>query len=62
MQDTDDLPQYTNVTMPFRAFPPDSPAADPTGVYERELVVPPPRGGRRVVRPLGAGGRRRQLA
>ena len=54
VQDTDDLPQYTNVTMPFREFPPDSPAANPTGVYERELDVPAEWAGRRVVLQVGA--------
>ncbi|MER7186933.1 glycoside hydrolase family 2 TIM barrel-domain containing protein, partial [Streptomyces hyaluromycini] len=54
VQDTDDLPQYTNVTMPFRAFPPDSPAANPTGVYERELDVPAEWAGRRIVLQVGA--------
>ncbi|MEU9278434.1 glycoside hydrolase family 2 TIM barrel-domain containing protein [Streptomyces sp. NPDC048341] len=54
VQDTDDLPQYTNVTMPFGEFPPDSPAANPTGVYERELDVPGQWAGRRVVLQVGA--------
>ncbi|WP_089103901.1 glycoside hydrolase family 2 TIM barrel-domain containing protein [Streptomyces hyaluromycini] len=54
MQDTDDLPQYTNVTMPFREFPPDSPAANPTGVHERELDVPAEWAGRRIVLQVGA--------
>ncbi|WP_181805488.1 glycoside hydrolase family 2 TIM barrel-domain containing protein [Streptomyces shenzhenensis] len=54
VQDTDDLPRYTNVTMPFGEFPPDSPAANPTGVYERELDVPAEWAGRRVVLQVGA--------
>ncbi|MEU9409644.1 glycoside hydrolase family 2 TIM barrel-domain containing protein [Streptomyces sp. NPDC048281] len=54
VQDTDDLPQYTNVTMPFREFPPQVPAANPTGVYERELDVPAEWAGRRIVLQVGA--------
>lgn len=54
VQDTDDLPQYTNVTMPFRQFPPQVPAANPTGVYERELDVPAEWAGRRIVLQVGA--------
>ncbi|MFD8720933.1 glycoside hydrolase family 2 TIM barrel-domain containing protein [Streptomyces sp. NPDC059629] len=54
VQDTDDLPQYTNVTMPFREFPPQVPAVNPTGVYERELDVPAEWAGRRVVLQVGA--------
>ncbi|MGY5052776.1 glycoside hydrolase family 2 TIM barrel-domain containing protein [Streptomyces sp. 900105755] len=54
VQDTGDLPQYTNVAMPFREFPPNSPAANPTGVYERELEVPAEWAGRRIVLQVGA--------
>lgn len=54
VQDTDDLPQYTNVRMPFPEFPPYSPAANPTGVYERELDVPAEWAGRRIVLQVGA--------
>ncbi|MFJ9352057.1 glycoside hydrolase family 2 TIM barrel-domain containing protein [Streptomyces sp. NPDC101237] len=54
MQDTDDRPQYTNVTMPFREFPPHAPAADPTGVHERDLDVPAAWAGRRIVLQVGA--------
>ncbi|MEU9449686.1 glycoside hydrolase family 2 TIM barrel-domain containing protein [Streptomyces sp. NPDC048277] len=54
VQGTDDLPQYTNVQMPFPAFPPLSPAANPTGVYERELDVPAEWAGRRIVLQVGA--------
>ncbi|MEU8930110.1 glycoside hydrolase family 2 TIM barrel-domain containing protein [Streptomyces sp. NPDC048409] len=54
MQDTDDRPQYTNVTMPFGAFPPHAPAADPTGVHERDLDVPAEWAGRRIVLQVGA--------
>ncbi|MGW2717159.1 glycoside hydrolase family 2 TIM barrel-domain containing protein [Streptomyces sp. NPDC001492] len=49
-----DLPQYTNVRMPFSEFPPGSPAANPTGVYEREVDVPADWAGRRIVLQVGA--------
>ncbi|WP_435212872.1 glycoside hydrolase family 2 TIM barrel-domain containing protein [Streptomyces sp. bgisy034] len=54
LQDTADLPQYTNVRMPFPEFPPHSPAANPTGVYEREMDVPAHWAGRRIVLQVGA--------
>ncbi|KOU78008.1 beta-galactosidase [Streptomyces sp. MMG1533] len=54
MQDTDDLPQYTNVRMPYAAFPPLSPADNPTGVYERTVDVPAQWAGRRIVLQVGA--------
>ncbi|MGW4169976.1 glycoside hydrolase family 2 TIM barrel-domain containing protein [Streptomyces chartreusis] len=54
LQGTSDLPQYTNVTMPFAEFPPYSPAANPTGVYEREVDVPADWAGRRIVLQVGA--------
>ncbi|WP_328432349.1 MULTISPECIES: glycoside hydrolase family 2 TIM barrel-domain containing protein [unclassified Streptomyces] len=54
IQGADDLPQYTNVRMPFAEFPPHSPAANPTGVYEREMDVPADWAGRRIVLQVGA--------
>ncbi|MHC3471466.1 glycoside hydrolase family 2 TIM barrel-domain containing protein [Streptomyces sp. 7R007] len=54
LQGTDDLPQYTNVRMPFPDFPPHSPAANPTGVYERAVDVPAEWAGRRIVLQVGA--------
>jgi beta-galactosidase len=54
MQDTDDLPQYTNVRMPYTEFPPLSPADNPTGVYERAVDVPAEWTGRRIVLQVGA--------
>ncbi|WP_406412730.1 glycoside hydrolase family 2 TIM barrel-domain containing protein [Streptomyces sp. NBC_01614] len=54
VQGTDDLPQYTNVRMPFAEFPPHSPAANPTGVYERDVDVPAEWAGRRIVLRVGA--------
>lgn len=53
-QGTDDLPQYTNFQMPWGEFPPTSPAANPTGVYEREVDVPAEWAGRRIVLQVGA--------
>ncbi|MFI6560537.1 glycoside hydrolase family 2 TIM barrel-domain containing protein [Streptomyces sp. NPDC050534] len=50
----DDLPQYTNVRMPFPDVPPGSPADNPTGVYERELDIPADWSGRRIVLQVGA--------
>lgn len=54
MQGTDDLPWYTNSQMPWGEFPPTSPAANPTGVYEREIDVPAEWAGRRIVLQVGA--------
>lgn len=54
MQDTDDLPQYLNIRMPYTEFPPLSPADNPTGVYEREVDVPAEWAGRRIVLQVGA--------
>ncbi|MFD8224788.1 glycoside hydrolase family 2 TIM barrel-domain containing protein [Streptomyces massasporeus] len=54
MQGTDDLPRYLNVRMPFAEFPPDVPAANPTGVYERAVDVPAEWAGRRIVLQVGA--------
>ncbi|MFI1393657.1 glycoside hydrolase family 2 TIM barrel-domain containing protein [Streptomyces sp. NPDC020681] len=54
MQDTEDLPQYTNVQMPWPEYPPLSPAANPTGVHEREFDVPAEWAGRRIVLQVGA--------
>ncbi|MGW3725904.1 glycoside hydrolase family 2 TIM barrel-domain containing protein [Streptomyces sp. NPDC000851] len=54
LQGTDDLPQYTNVRMPFEEFPPFVPSANPTGVYEREVDVPGEWAGRRIVLQVGA--------
>ena len=35
-----DRPWYTNVRMPWPQLPPHPPAANPTGVYERDVDVP----------------------
>lgn len=53
-QDTDDLPQYTNFRMPWGEYPPASPDANPTGVYEREVDIPAEWAGRRIVLQVGA--------
>src|SRR4051812_38272879 len=49
MQDTVDVPQYTNVIMPFDGRPPDVPSANPTGIYERTFDAPQDWVGRRCV-------------
>ena len=54
MQDTTDKPHYTNVQMPFSGRPPEIPAANPTGLYERTFKVPKGWAGRRVVLHVGA--------
>ncbi len=55
MQDSGDLPQYTNVQMPFVGAPPEVPANDnPTGCYRTTFDVPGDWADRRVVLHLGA--------
>jgi beta-galactosidase len=54
MADTWDKPQYTNVQMPFPGRPPELPAVNPTGVYEREFEIPAAWAGRRIVLHVGA--------
>jgi beta-galactosidase len=54
MQGFDDRPQYTNVQMPFPGLPPDVPAHNPTGLYEREFELPERWAGRRIVLHVGA--------
>ena len=54
MQGTADLPQYTNVQMPFPGEAPHVPAANPTGVYERDFDLPTDWHGQRVVLHVGA--------
>ena len=49
-----DNPHYLNVRMPFRDLPPRVPAANPTGLYEREVEVPERWAGRRIVLHVGA--------
>ncbi len=49
-----DRPQYTNVRMPWPDRPPHPPAANPTGVYERDVDVPADWAGRRVILHVGA--------
>lgn len=53
-QSGDDLPQYTNAQMPWGEFPPASPAANPTGIYERSVDIPAEWAGRRIVLQVGA--------
>ena len=54
MQDTGDLPQYTNIVMPFPDLPPAVPDANPTGLYVRTFEVPERWAGRRIVLHIGA--------
>jgi beta-galactosidase len=54
MAGTWDLPQYTNVQMPFSGRPPEIPELNPTGVYERDFELPAGWQGRRVVLQVGA--------
>jgi beta-galactosidase len=54
MQGVGDSPAYTNVVMPFDLRPPEVPAANPTGVYRREVAVPAAWKGRRTVLHVGA--------
>jgi beta-galactosidase len=54
MQDTWDRPIYTNVQMPFPNRPPEPPADNPTGVYERSFELPAAWVDRRVVLHVGA--------
>jgi beta-galactosidase len=43
-----DIPQYTNVVMPFSNPPPFVPEENPTGIYRRSFTLPRDWGGRRV--------------
>jgi beta-galactosidase len=54
MQGFGDVPQYTNVQMPFAGVPPDVPDDNPTGLYERDVDVPADWAGRRIVLHVGA--------
>jgi beta-galactosidase len=54
MQGVGDRPHYTNVQMPFAGEPPHVPADNPTGLYERDFVLPEAWLGRRVVLHVGA--------
>jgi beta-galactosidase len=54
MQGFDDVPQYTNVQMPFGGIPPEIPDDNPTGIYERTFEIPASWAGRRIVLNVGA--------
>jgi beta-galactosidase len=54
MQDTGDLPHYTNIRMPFVGLPPHVPEDNPTGLYERDFELPERWAGQRVVLHVGA--------
>ena len=53
MQGVGDLPQYTNIQMPFPGPPPHVPLVNPTGVYRRRVEVPAAWAGRRIVLHVG---------
>ena len=53
MQGVGDLPQYTNVRMPFAGPPPRLPDHNPTGVYRRAFNVPRRWDGRQIVVHIG---------
>jgi beta-galactosidase len=53
LQDTGDLPHYTNVQMPFPGQPPEIPERNPTGVYRAHFSVPRSWRGRRVILHVG---------
>ena len=54
LQDTGDLPHYTNVQMPFAGLPPEPPAKNPTGVYRTTFTVPRRWGAGQLVLQIGA--------
>jgi beta-galactosidase len=54
VQGVGDLPQYTNVQMPFDGPPPRLPDRNPTGVYRRAFDVPRRWRGRQIVLHVGA--------
>lgn len=49
MQDVGDIPQYTNIQMPFPGPPPNVPEENPTGVYRRRIDIPAGWTERRIV-------------
>ncbi len=53
LQDVGDLPQYTNVRMPFPGPPPRLPERNPTGVYRRTMTLPAGWIGRQIVIHIG---------
>lgn len=54
MQDTGDMPRYTNIRMPFEGLPPAVPEDNPTGLYERDFDLPEAWLGQRIVLHVGA--------
>ncbi|MFF3123812.1 glycoside hydrolase family 2 TIM barrel-domain containing protein [Streptomyces sp. NPDC057908] len=54
MQETGDLPHYTNVRMPFDTRPPHPPQRNPTGVHRRKFDLPEDWDGSRVILHVGA--------
>ena len=53
MQDTGDIPRYTNIVMPWPAEPPAVPDANPTGLYRRSFTLPSEWKRRRTILHLG---------
>ena len=53
LQGVGDLPQYTNVRMPFHGPPPLLPERNPTGVYRRTMTIPKRWLGRQIVLHVG---------
>ncbi|MGB0113334.1 MAG: sugar-binding domain-containing protein, partial [Ilumatobacteraceae bacterium] len=53
LQDVGDLPQYTNVRMPFHGPPPRLPEHNPTGVYRRQVTIPKRWNGRQIIVHIG---------
>ena len=53
LQGVGDLPQYTNVRMPFHGPPPRLPERNPTGVYRRTMTIPKRWLGRQIVLHVG---------
>ena len=53
LQGVGDLPQYTNVRMPFGGPPPRLPERNPTGVHRRRMTIPAGWTGRQIVLHVG---------
>jgi beta-galactosidase len=53
LQETADVPHYTNIQMPFDELPPDLPSVNPTGVYRRSFRIDRTWRGRQIVLHLG---------
>ena len=49
----EDAPAYTNVQMPFRQEPPETPAENPCAIYQRTFIIPNAWSGDRIVVHVG---------